>query len=108
VDDRADAAELVRALKRRPSRGGVRLTYSQAALALRLIAAGALAVQRDRARARAAAPAELVRTDLEHVDANPADEDSVAFAREALARSTAPADDPLRQAAEAWVAEAPA
>lgn len=61
-----DARELVRALRRRPGRGGVRLTYEQADLALALIAAGARAVDRERARLHVVAgPADRLQASLD-------------------------------------------
>lgn len=64
-----DARELVRALRRRPGRGGVRLTYEQADLALALIAAGARAVDRERARRHVAeivaGPADRLQASLD-------------------------------------------
>ena len=99
MSDRAAAAELVRALKRRPGRGGVRLTYEQADLALALIAAGARAVDRE-VRARTAGVGGLRRVDLDDLEL--AEPDVVDLVRETLRRSTAPPDDPLRKEAEQW------
>lgn len=45
LENRSEIADLVQALRSRPGRGGVRLSYQQAQLALQLIAAGGHAVR---------------------------------------------------------------
>lgn len=83
----ADARELVRVLRSRPGRGGVRLSYQQAELALRLIEAGARAVARERGRV-GREPGELEAPSYRRLELELADDGATRLVDQAIAAAT--------------------